>query len=141
MPKMENLMVLTSHTNSDKNTIIVYMSYLTQEEENILDNEDSIEITRNDITYNIEKRNVLGYGNIDFSEDSVDVKLLRHYNNLLYNRMPGKLIPVFNFNTMNIKTRKGIIQRTETWDFSELCKYGYCTLNKPNKVIIFKETK
>lgn len=115
------------------------MSYLTEKEEDVIDKTNKITINRGNKKFNIEKGDILGYGKLDLSKDSVDSQILRNQTWLL-DLMPGKLVPVFNYNKSLIKRRGSYIQRTETWNVEYLCKYGHCCLDKPERVIIFKMT-
>ena len=140
IPVTKELVTLLSLTNREGIAIVYRMSYLTDKEEKSIDElENTITIDRDNQSFTLSKRDIYGYGLIDFSEDSTDCQILATQTWLL-DLTPGKVIPVFNYGKSTIKKINGIIKRQETWNVGDLIKYGHCQLGKPNKIIIFKET-
>lgn len=129
-----------SRTDKKVGNIVIRMTYLTVEEEEEIDKNNNIVLTREEKQYHIDKNNIKGYGDIDLSNDSEDHNILKAQHWIDVSRFPGVIIPVYDYNTGLMKTRNEIVQRTETWNCFDLVKYGHCCLGKPNKIIIFKQT-
>ena len=135
---MKELALLLSRTEDLYNNVM-YMSYLTDEEEQELEENKEIHITRDNRTFFIDAKNIFGFGEMNFDEDSVDIDILDSQRWFSPNDSRGRIIPVFDYKRALIKKENGSLKTFETWCNSEIAKYAYCCLGKPKKAIIFKE--
>ena len=128
-----------SRTNSKGIITVIRMSYITEKEEAFIDENNIITITRDGIPYTISKEKIYGYGVLDLSEGSSDSKILAIQKWSDLEGFPGRVIPVYDYSTGLMKRKNGVLQRTETWSCLDIVKYGYSTLDKPARIIIFKQ--
>lgn len=132
--------ILTSLIKSNKKEQVI-LSYLSEEDEKLLDKNSPIIITRGNHTFNITKNQVYCYGDVDFSEDSDDLYEIDNFKFLDSIGAYGIKIPSnYNYDTHSCSSPFKYYMYKETWSPAELTRYHHGCLGKPNKIILFKRT-
>lgn len=67
--------VISYHTEGGRTKEII-ITYLTEDEEQRIDNDEVIDIQRGSLTFEISKSKIYAYGEIDFTRGSDDYKVL-----------------------------------------------------------------
>ena len=115
------------------------MSYLTQEEELALDNEEEITIIRGDHTFVINKENLRCYGVIDFDNDSDDMERLSELTFLEHLNGRGIALPArYNYKKHSCLTNTRRPQYYDTTSPEKYIKYVHGFLGHPKIPVIFE---
>lgn len=115
------------------------MAPLNDNQEQDLDTKDSVTIKIGKQEIEVDKRDVLAYGDISFDDNSSDVDIIENLNFLdNCSAMKGEVIPAnYDYKTHTCKSKLKCYQITETWNPLYVCKYAHGCLGKPKKIIIF----
>ena len=115
------------------------MTYITEEEENKLDNSENIVIDRGDISFDIKPNNVYCYGSVDFSTDSSDYNIIDDFDFLKHLTDTGVKIPSdYNYKEHACYSPLSRCRWTETWSPAELAQIAYSYIGKPERIVLFK---
>lgn len=135
-------MVIVDYRIKDKVCHKILMAPITEREEFILDSEDFIELNIRDRNVVIPKKKVYFYGSIDFTEGSNDLDTIRDMNLIIRDGMQGVCIPAYyNYNEhIAVSTGKTILYY-DTLRTDVILKYKHGCLGKPEKVIVWQESK
>ena len=115
------------------------MTYITEEEEQKLDDGKELILKRGNVSFQIHGNNIYCYGEVDFHEGSDDCKQIATFNFLNYLHEKGICIPSdydYEHHVCNSPINK--YRWTETWNPDDLARYAHGCLNKPNRIILFK---
>lgn len=144
LPINKTYSIITCHTDAFKknNKVYTIISYLNDDENKFIDEDKSIiKIIRENKTFKISKKDIIGWGKIDLSDDSNDIAYIKKAIIINCEAGRGETVPAkYDYNTHTAKTVDGIAKRFDTTDPILLLKYHHGLLGKPNKVIIFKST-
>ena len=111
------------------------MTYITEKDENDLDNNHKVFITRGKQKFKLEQSNVICYGRIDFNKNSDDYYQLEEI--IPFNKVVH--IPIdYDLATHCCMSPIKSYRTTECSNISEICRYNYGVLGKPDRVAIFK---
>lgn len=140
MPISPNYHILINNREAAVKYQIV-ITRLTEEEESEVDvlEEVPLILERGDRTFTIKRKNIYCYGDINFNNDK-DLKILDNFNFLSHLRTVGVHIPSrYNYDKHECVSpiKKYLI--SETFSTLELIKYSHAVINKPNKIILFKQ--
>lgn len=138
MPIYKDFSVLVSHIDRNIREQVV-MTYISEEEENVLDEGKQLTIERGDASFIIHKNNVYCYGEVDFSIDSLDCQQIATFNFLNFLLGVGVKIPSdYDYENHECHSPIRHYRWTETWSPEVLARYAYACLNKPKRVALFK---
>lgn len=119
------------------------MTSITEKEENDIDDEKSIVITRGDIMFTIHPRDIECYGEINFNKGSDDYDKLAMFPWLDHLTIRGVSIPS-RYNYDKHSGYRVIPSKYLTWIDTtcpeKLAQYAHGFIGKPNRVVIFKRT-
>lgn len=139
MPTTEHYYVVNSRINSNKNKELVILTYLTEEEENVLDETNEIKLKRANQTFSIRKNNIYCYGDVDLREGSDDSYEISNFDFLDYLNGIGVKIPSdYNYEKHECHSPIPKYRITETWRPDVLVRYAHGCLNKPKKILLFR---
>ena len=138
MPIVQDYYILTSRTDA-KRIEQVIMTYITEEEEQTLDNNEELIIERGEASFNIQGNNVYCYGEVDFNKGSDDCKKIATFNFLNYLGWKGIVIPSdYHYDTHECHSPLKSYRWTETWKPDVLARYAHGCLNKPQRIVLFR---
>lgn len=141
MPITQNYRILSSNrmtTKSNRN----YLTWITKEEEDKIDNlkDETFVLERGNRIFKIKKRQIYGYGEIDFNKEE-DAKLVEKFK-FLDSYVYGVPFPSnYDYNTHTCLSPKKKPMWTETISPLDIVKYAHASLNKPQRVLIFNQDK
>lgn len=138
MPIVQDYYILTSRTDA-KRIEQVIMTYITEEEEQKLDNNEELIIGRGEASFNIQCNNVYCYGEVNFNKGSDDCKKIATFNFLNYLGWKGIVIPSdYHYDTHECHSPLKSYRWTETWKPDVLARYAHGCLNKPQRIVLFR---
>lgn len=125
---------MSYHINKKQGERPVIITAITEEEESLIDDNKTITIKRNNSKFVISKKNIYGYGHIDFSNDSEDREDIDNFKFLDNLDSNGYPIDTFDYD-------KGIFTGGwySTWSPFIVCQLMHAYLGKPDRVCIFKK--
>uniref|UniRef100_A0AAU8MIE7 Uncharacterized protein n=1 Tax=Geladintestivirus 3 TaxID=3233135 RepID=A0AAU8MIE7_9CAUD len=126
---------LRSGNKNSKSQVRILMTWITDEEEALLDKGRAISIERGGIRFDLDSDNVFSYGQVDLHDGSDDYNAL---NELIPFRDIVHLPAYYDYNTHTCKTKVNSYQTYETDNIGAMAQYAHGKLDKPNKVVIFK---
>lgn len=142
MPIWKDYHILTSFKPDKKVVVTTIMTYLTEDEEQKLDNNETINITRGDDEFSIKPNDVYCYGNVDFSTNSQDYKIIENFKFLDYLTSKGLPIPSrYDYENHVCESDINRCLWSETWNPAEIAQFAHGSLGKPNKVLLFSYIK
>ena len=141
MPVFKAYHLLSSYRDINKRKVMIYMTYITEEDENILDNNKELNIVRDDLKFKINLNNTYCYGEVDFTNDSDDMYNIENFNFLDY--LTGfSGIPIRNGYDYDNHECTSVEQRcgwTETWNPAVLAQFAHGCLGKPDRIVLFRQ--
>ena len=142
MPIWKDYHILNRRKDNNKNLIIVCMTYLTDEEERVLDKNKVLEIIRGNDKFTINPNNVYCYGSVDLHTNSNDYEIIEDFDFLDYLVDVGlKIYSDYDYETHTCKSPINRLRWTETWNPAEIVQYAHGVLGKPEKIVLFKYNK
>lgn len=125
---------MSYHTNAKRGEKPVIITAISEEEENLIDDNQTITIERDNQKFAVSKKNIYGYGHIDFSnssEDREDIDNFKFLDNLDFGGYP---IDTFDYD-------KGVFTGGwyATWSPFIVCQLMHAHLGKPDRVCIFRK--
>lgn len=123
----------------------VIMTYISKKEEDIIDSfkaelkNGNISLKRDNITFNINTDKIYCYGEIDFNCRE-DLDIIDSFSFLSH--LGGAGIPFcskYDYKTHTCKSPTKKIQWRETWSPSELARFAHASIDKPKRVVLFKQ--
>lgn len=116
---------------------MIYLTYITKEEEDKLDNGVDIHITRGDHNFHIHKNNIYCYGEIDLNPDSEDSEQISSFSFLDYLTVGVKTPSDYHYDTHECHSPNPHHRWTETFDPAVLVRYAHAALSKPKRIVLF----
>lgn len=138
LPVVAQCMTICSHIDKISH-FAVNITYITQEEEEQLDNGDTIIIKRDGIHYTIDPKSIFCYGEIDFhtsSDDYLtieDFDWLKHADNSFI--IPSRLN--YDNGTAFHRSRNRPYTWIDTFNSAAVAQYLHCKIGKPKRTLIF----
>lgn len=125
---------MSYHTNKKRGERPVIITAISEEEEKRIDDNETITIERDKAKFTVSKKNIYGYGHIDFSNNSNDKEDINHFNFLDTLDFGGYPINVIDYD-------KGIFTGSwyATWSPFNVCQLMHAYLGKPERVCIFRK--
>jgi hypothetical protein len=140
MPVTKDYHLLCKHV-VNKTNILIFITYLTEEDEKQIDEGKTITITRGDREFIIHPNSVYCYGSVNFNDDAEDLDIVEGFDFLNHTTEVGVKIPAnYNFERHECKSNIGRVKWTETWNPAELAQYAYGCIGKPDRIVLFKQT-
>ena len=138
MPIFQDYYILISRID-DKRKEQVIMTYITEEEEQKLDDSEELILERGNMSFQINYNNIYCYGEVDFHEGSDDCKQIATFNFLNYLGWKGIVIPSdYYYDTHECHTPIKPYRWRETWKPDVLARYAHGCLNKPQRIVLFR---
>lgn len=135
MPIYRDYHIIYRNTNSISPFNII-ITHLSKEEEIKLESlkDDNIILVRGNKTFNVSKKKIFCYGDIDFNNED-DIAII---NNIKFvNDKPIHLPSDYDFASHECRPKTKGVKYYESWDEAKICKYAYACIGKPNKIILF----
>lgn len=140
MPLENDYHILTRYKSDKDKVIIIYMTYISQDEEFILDKQEELNITRGNREFIIKPREVYCYGNVNLNTNSTDYNIIDGFDFLNYLSWAGlKIVSNYTYKTHKCSSPHSKPLWTETWSPAEIAQYAHACLNKPERIVLFKE--
>lgn len=110
------------------------MSYLTQDEEDEIDEGNTIILRRGSCTFCVSKNNIFAYGAIDYDDDD-DLDIIADKTWFDTGSMFGvKVAANYDYNTNKMEIKRWY----DTTDPVAICRFKHGQLGKPERSIIFR---
>lgn len=139
MPIFQDYFVLISRIDTLRKEQVI-MTYITEEEEQQLDNGKEITLERGSKSFQVHRNNVYCYGEVDFHEGSDDCKQIATFNFLNQLDWKGVVIPSdYHYDFHECHSPLTCYRWTETWEPDTLARYAHGCLNKPKRIVLFKK--
>lgn len=118
------------------------MAPITEKQEYLLDEADSLDIVIDGVTRTIDKRSIYFYGKINFDEDGNDMAIAENMELIPIIDTRGYSIPSrYNYNKHTaIGNEKGPYHY-DTIRTDLVLKYKHGCLGKPERVVVWKDTR
>lgn len=139
MPIFREYQTIVRKNLDGLNKLRIMISYLSQDDENLIDAGKSIKIKRGALTFNLSPKDIEFYGDVDFSNNSEDLEEIDEVNWL--NNFADVTVPIpsnYNYEKHACKSKELRYFWTETVSPAKLVQYAHGCLGKPKKVVIFK---
>ena len=144
IPTENDYHLLCKHVNDNKDTIMIFMTHITIEEEIEIDNRHTIKIERGNKVFEINpnRGDIYCYGIVDFNTDSSDYNIIDNFNFLKHLNIVGiKIQSRYNYENHTCDSPKEFPLWTETWSPAELAQLAHGYLGKPERIVLFKQVK
>lgn len=138
MPIHSDYHILCSNRTSHR-CVITVMTYITEEEENLIDNlkDKTLQLTRGNRVFDVRMNQIHCYGEVDF-ENQDDLDTIDGFKFLDFLGGVGiHIYSRYNYKTHSCSSPKRNALWTETWSPAELAKYAHGFLGKPQRIILF----
>lgn len=140
LPIRNDYYSMVSKKRLDKRTECVIMSYITEKEEELIDNGKTIVIKRGNTKFTINPANIYCYGIIDFHPDSEDIDIISTFNWLDHLIIRGICIPAnYNYDKHQCLSINKKPMWFDTLRCDYLARYAHGFLGKPERTIIFRQ--
>lgn len=138
MPIFKEFYILTSHINSKRKEQVI-ITYLNENEEKKLDDNNQITLKRGKTTFHIHMNNIYCYGEVDLRKGSNDCVQIADFDFLDYLGMKGIVIPSdYDYEHHECHSPLKSYRWTETWRPDVLVRFAHGSINKPKRIILFK---
>ena len=139
MPILKDYQTIVAHTSRDRVYHQVLITYITKEEEDKIDNGETIVLQRGNQTFSVSTKNIYCYGEIDFKNGSDDLNLIDDFNWLEHLGLHGIDIPSdYDYNEHACYSPNPSYRTYDTTVPSKVVKWKHGLLGKPKRVVIFK---
>ena len=117
------------------------MTYITEEEEQNLDEGKELILKRGNTLFKIHGNNIYCYGEVDFHEGSDDCKQIATFTFLDYLGWKGITLPSdYHYDTHECHSPLKSCRWYETWKPDVLARYVHGCLNKPKRIVLFRRS-
>lgn len=138
MPIFQDYHILVSRTDVNHKEQVI-MTYITEEEEQKLDESKELVIERGNIIFKVHHNNIYCYGEVNFKEGSDDCKQIATFNFLDYLGWKGVMLPSdYHYDTHECHSPLTSYRWYETWQPDVLARYAHGCLNKPERIVLFR---
>lgn len=117
-----------------------YVIGVTKEQEDELVENGKLSITKGNKVFNINLDHCFCYGNIDFTTDSSDLNEIDESGMFEKYDMKFVLYSHYDYKTHTCKTPYKRAMWYDSWDIKKILQYIHGCLDKPERVLIFKDT-
>lgn len=139
MPTTSTYHILSLNKVSNSRTIMTVMTYITDDEEQLIDAGKNLHLKRGDMTFNITRNRIYCYGNVDLTKGSSDYNIIEDFDFLDFLTDVGIHIQSdYDYNTHKCYSPIDRCRWTETWNPAEVAQFAHGSLNKPEKIVLFK---
>ena len=139
MPSDRTYYVLTSHSSSNKCKESVIMIPISEDEERKLD-KGTLHAIRDNQEFFILSKNIICYGEIDFSNSSEDMDTIANMNWLDHLNLQGITVPSdYNYEEHCCYPPGKYIRYYDTTNPAIVVRYAHGCLGKPKRCCIFKK--
>ena len=133
---------IISKVEKDRIKKFIVMTYLTEDEENQIDNGKTINIVRNKRKFSIQAKDCLCYGEIDFHLGSDDSKIISNFKWLSHLVFCGVWVPSnYDYDTHTTTSDRKTGRWYDTMRPEVVCRYYHGILGKPKRTLIFRYTE
>lgn len=136
-PTRNDYYLVAYHTKFKRHLAII-MAPLTEKQEEILDNGESIDIKIENTTVSIDADSVYCYGEVDFSPASEDCELIATFDWFDITDKVFYLPSDYNYKEHTATSIKHNVKYYDTKDCKKVARYCHGCLGKPKRVVIFK---
>jgi hypothetical protein len=139
MPISRDYHILSYNKEPKIKKEMVVMTYISKEEEILIDKGETVILKRGKCTWLVYPNNVYCYGEVDFHTNSDDMKQIDTFNFLDYLGWSG--IPVYSnyhYETHECCGTTRACGWTETWHPAIVAQYAHGCLDKPQRIVLFK---
>lgn len=138
MPIFQDYHILISRIDTNHREQVI-MTYITEEEEQKLDESKELVIERGNMIFQVHHNNIYCYGEVNFKEGSDDCKQIATFNFLDYLGWKGVMLPSdYHYDTHECHSPFTSYRWYETWQPDVLARYAHGCLNKPERIILFR---
>lgn len=138
MPIFQDYHILVSRTDVNHKEQVI-MTYITEEEEQKLDESKELVIERGNMIFKVHHNNIYCYGEVNFKEGSDDCKQIATFNFLDYLGWKGVMLPSdYHYDTHECHSPLTSYRWYETWQPDVLARYAHGCLNKPERIVLFR---
>ena len=138
---MRDYFVMTSHFSNSIEKELIIMIPISEKEENSLDNGNLV-CNRGGFKYYIDSSQVICYGEIDFSDNSDDFKVISAMNWLDHLTQQGIRVPSdYNYKEHCCYSPIKFCRYYDTTNPAIVSQYAHACLGKPQRVCIFREKR
>lgn len=133
--------ILCSRSTNNKERELIIMIPISDKEELALDN--GLLVThKSDVTFNIDKHNIIAYGEIDFSDNSDDFNVIQGMRWLDHLDGLGIIVPSeYNYEEHCCYSPIKSYRYYDTTNPAVVAQYFHGILGKPKRCCIFKEKR
>ena len=119
------------------------MTYLTEQEEKLLDEGKTIIISRKNTDFTIRPIDLVAYGKIDYSDDSEDLDTISQFNWFRNdNKMCGFVMPSeYDYKTHSVTSDIKGGRKFDTTQCDIVAQYIHGCIGKPERTIIFNSER
>lgn len=138
MPIRDYMHLFTPNAGYDKT--YAYVIGVTKEQEDKLVENGKLSITKGDKVFEVNLDHCFCYGNIDFTTNSDDLNEIDESG--MFEKYDIKFVLHSNYDyaTHTCKTPYKYVMWYDSWDIKKILQYIHGCLNKPERVLIFKNT-
>ena len=138
MPIFQDYYILISRTDTGRREQVI-MTYITEEEEQKLDEDEELILKRGNESFQVHGNNIYCYGEVDFHESSNDCKKIATFTFLDYLGLKGIALPSdYHYDTHECYSPLKSHRWYETWRPDVLARYAHGCLNKPKRIVLFR---
>lgn len=138
MPIFQDYHILVSRTDVNHKEQVI-MTYITEEEEQKLDESKELVIERGNMIFKVHHNNIYCYGEVNFKEGSDNCKQIATFNFLDYLGWKGIMLPSdYHYDTHECHSPLTSYRWYETWQPDVLARYAHGCLNKPERIVLFR---
>lgn len=141
MPTRTDYYVITSRSFSSANKELIVMIPISEEEETKLD-KGHLCCERGNIKFDIYASDIICYGEIDFSNNSDDLKVISTMNWLDHLSLHGICVPSdYNYEEHCCYSPIKTFRYYDTMNPAIVARYVHAYLGKPQRCCLFRERK
>ena len=138
MPIFQDYYILISRTDTGRKEQVI-MTYITEEEEQKLDEDEELTLKRGNASFKVHGNNIYCYGEVDFHKGSNDCKKIATFTFLDYLGLKGIALPSdYHYDTHECYSPLKSHRWYETWRPDVLARYAHGCLNKPERIVLFR---
>lgn len=140
LPTRDDYYCMVSKKRLDKRTESVVMTYITEQEENLIDEGNNIIIHRGNQNFKVKASDIYCYGIIDFNNNSEDMDIISTFSWLDHFTIKGVCLPAnYNYNKHQCVSINKKPMWYDTTKCEELARYAHGYLGKPERTLIFRQ--
>jgi len=138
---MKDYHLLSSHKEPNRKTVLLYMTYISKEEEKLLDANKQLDVIRGNQNFSINLNNTYCYGQVDFNTGSDDMYDIEDFDFLDY--LTGfsgiHIRNGYNYKEHTCTSTERRCGWTETWNPAIVAQFAHGCLGKPERIVLFRK--